>query len=1145
MRNGEPKDIRHGENCLTEDELCLFIARPSDADGARIGEIETHLARCPQCREELADLIKLLHPETEDTGEAELPLMSEEIQASVDLIRQVGEKEALRSRFRRRTRWVLAAAAAIVLLAGGAAVVRLVQQSRPNPHFLRARANLQSFYDGRSPSGLRLDLPFQSNVSERSPAAGDARQDAEVAFSQALVNHEDVPEIRLGLAAALLARSAFDKAREQFDEVLKLQKNHFQALLGRAVTYYESAMQAEDLMERRRFLDNGLRDIDAARQLRPDSVEARYNRVYLLMEAGRTREALEEIDRYLGIDPDSIWAARLKDLKVRMSTFEPKALQLEVERAARARDRDVLERLAAVVPAQAFQGMHWALKTGLQRDHETPADGEADAGELRWAAGILADARERRGDPSCNSLLQFYDGLSPPMRQRKKKLDAGLDDLQSKQSSYPLGRILAETDAMARECTSLKDVWQLVNVHHLRGNAYFYQADFPRAESEYLLMQRFAEQTAAPELQVRSLACLNSVYGNQSTRLADEQAAIRAIRQLSSLHKLEYWEAYASQASAFMHLRLNQLPDALKDFTAVLGFAYRTRDEALLEVLFENLIPIMDKLGRAQDADRFCGEAMQAMSAFERDAAPYQANRVLNSRPNLICGIANYSLEAGNLDRATSLFRAALALTPPESMKELRCRIKLGLAQSLLEKKQFPEAGSLLEECARTATREGYAELAWRAFDLQGRRTREVRDLTASADSFRRSVAVIESMRGRIASPELRQMFLAGRFDPYRDLVSLYYHELNDANQARSTAARAKSMALMESLNGSAGVDYPPAEMERDPRILAIDFFFLSDSLLAMVSGNGVDRIVELRLSRLEAGRRVQSLLASIRSGNEVDFTVLSRQLFHDLIGPLLPPGGNRGQDRLLLFPDGPLHLLPFGGLMDSAGQFLLQQYAISYAPSRNVLRYCLSLNRGSVTAGNRSVLLIDGSANLKSAQQEIANLLNLYGSRARILSAQNTAGAGDLAGNAAVIHFAGHASAINGKPVLLLNSGSNQRYLDTGIIETWRLRSNRLVILAACSTGTGPQADGDIPWGLVPAFLNAGAPALIVSLLPVDDPATASLSASLHSLLLQGAISKSEALRKAQLALLEKARAAGRLAPSSWVPYVLIGDPR
>jgi CHAT domain-containing protein len=126
-----------------------------------------------------------------------------------------------------------------------------------------------------------------------------------------------------------------------------------------------------------------------------------------------------------------------------------------------------------------------------------------------------------------------------------------------------------------------------------------------------------------------------------------------------------------------------------------------------------------------------------------------------------------------------------------------------------------------------------------------------------------------------------------------------------------------------------------------------------------------------------------------------------------------------------------------------------------------------------------------------------------------------------------------------------MLDAGLHPVFLDSNEIRSWRLRRNRLVTLAGCETGVGPRTEGFTPWGLVPAFLHAGAPALIVSLLPVDDVATGKVTSRLYELLSAGGISKASALQQAQLSRLAAARASGRFNPGSWLPYVLVGDPR
>jgi CHAT domain-containing protein len=254
---------------------------------------------------------------------------------------------------------------------------------------------------------------------------------------------------------------------------------------------------------------------------------------------------------------------------------------------------------------------------------------------------------------------------------------------------------------------------------------------------------------------------------------------------------------------------------------------------------------------------------------------------------------------------------------------------------------------------------------------------------------------------------------------------------------------------------------------------------------------------------------------------------------------------GRENVSALVILPDGPLYRLPFAGLKDAGGRFLLETYPLSYAPSRSVLRRCLSLDRPDVTSRDRSVLLLDGTANLSGARRELAQIAALYGTHAALAGAQDMTSLAGRAAGAEILHFAGHGKMKDGNPVLELSAGPNPVWLGSREISTWRFRRNGLVTLAGCETGVGPLEEGYAPWGLVPAFLNAGAPALIVSLLPVDDAATADLTDRFYKLLVKGSISRAAALRQAQLELLASSRAAGRPDPALWLPYVLVGDPR
>jgi CHAT domain-containing protein len=89
-------------------------------------------------------------------------------------------------------------------------------------------------------------------------------------------------------------------------------------------------------------------------------------------------------------------------------------------------------------------------------------------------------------------------------------------------------------------------------------------------------------------------------------------------------------------------------------------------------------------------------------------------------------------------------------------------------------------------------------------------------------------------------------------------------------------------------------------------------------------------------------------------------------------------------------------------------------------------------------------------------------------------------------------------------------------------------LRGAELVVLSACDTGLGKVAAGEGVLGLQRGFHEAGARALAASLWSVSDAATSVLMEDFYTNLWEKRLTRLEALRQAQLAVL---RGPGRVA--------------
>ena len=114
-----------------------------------------------------------------------------------------------------------------------------------------------------------------------------------------------------------------------------------------------------------------------------------------------------------------------------------------------------------------------------------------------------------------------------------------------------------------------------------------------------------------------------------------------------------------------------------------------------------------------------------------------------------------------------------------------------------------------------------------------------------------------------------------------------------------------------------------------------------------------------------------------------------------------------------------------------------------------------------------------------------------------------------------------------------------------TGEEVGWLDLSNvELVVLSGCDTGLGRAQSGEGLIGLRRAFRTAGAKTIISSLWSVHDESAAELMRDFYKNLWVKSMGKGEALRQAQLSMLQRNRAEhGAPLPATWGAFVLSGD--
>jgi CHAT domain-containing protein len=260
-----------------------------------------------------------------------------------------------------------------------------------------------------------------------------------------------------------------------------------------------------------------------------------------------------------------------------------------------------------------------------------------------------------------------------------------------------------------------------------------------------------------------------------------------------------------------------------------------------------------------------------------------------------------------------------------------------------------------------------------------------------------------------------------------------------------------------------------------------------------------------------------------------------------------------------------------FAALQNHDGRYLLEDYAIHYAPAGAVLGFTAGMRRPDARIG-AALLVADPTTVRRSpldpqlpplpgARLEVAQIAGLM-PRNRVTVLEGGDASEPRVTSAAsaktIVHFATHAIVRDDAPndsylAFGPGGGSTTGVLTSRDIYDLRLDAD-LVVLSACRSGGG-RVTGDGIATFARAFIYAGTPSLVVSLWDVADEPTSRLLPSFYRSWLTGA-SKARSLRRAQLQLLADLRAgnvrvetkAGPIVlpehPVFWAGFVLIGEP-
>ena len=264
-----------------------------------------------------------------------------------------------------------------------------------------------------------------------------------------------------------------------------------------------------------------------------------------------------------------------------------------------------------------------------------------------------------------------------------------------------------------------------------------------------------------------------------------------------------------------------------------------------------------------------------------------------------------------------------------------------------------------------------------------------------------------------------------------------------------------------------------------------------------------------------------------------------------------------RDCDRVLVAPDGALSLVPLGTLVlrdppTGKADPLLAAHEVVQVPSATLLGELRNRSGStSLPIAHRKVLAMAGWADsvglrLPGAVREVVWLDRHYTDvdARREVGSEGPADLGTMLAGYEILHFAAHTSVDDSHPWrsgILLSAADGHGgdgYLRASQIATLRLPA-RLVVLSGCESAGGRILSGEGVLGLTAAFSVAGVPAVVATLWPVNDRATARMMETFYRSLARGETAAA-ALKEAQIRLGSDRRTSH---PFYWAGFVLVGN--
>ncbi len=502
----------------------------------------------------------------------------------------------------------------------------------------------------------------------------------------------------------------------------------------------------------------------------------------------------------------------------------------------------------------------------------------------------------------------------------------------------------------------------------------------------------------------------------------------------------------------------------------------------------------------------------------------------------------------------------ATAVQQAKSIKDTRAEAyALGHLGGVYEQtQQLSSAQDLTRQALNLAQTINASDIAYHWQWQLGRLFKAQGNIKEAIANYTEAVNTLQSLRSDLVAinPDVQFSFRESVEPVYRQFVDLLLQ--SPSGQMPSQQNLVQARAVIESLQLAeldnffqvACLAGEPVQIDQvidkdDPTAAVIYPIILADRLEVILK---LPKLPLRHYKTTVAQSEVEKILEELRQKLTKPYTLretqsLSKPVYDWLIQPAEADLASSNVKTLVFVLDGSLRNIPMAALYDGQ-QYLVQKYGVALTPGLQLLapKPLNQLQLKALTGGLSEAR--QGFSALSNVALELAQIKSEIPSTV-LLNQQFTSTTLQNEINSVsfpVVHLATHgvfSSKASETFILTWDGRINVNELDKLLRVTEQSRPNaiELLVLSACQTAAG---DKRAALGLAGVAVRAGARSTLASLWSLDDESSALLMSQFYRELARNTVTKAEALRLAQLALLQNPRYEH---PRYWAPFVLVGN--